>query len=48
MINLPDRCYHLISRVACRTFEGGKRRIERGVPKQCSQVSKFGAIKRVR
>ena len=23
-INLPNRCYHLISRVAHRAFEGGK------------------------
>ena len=32
MINLPNRCYHLISRVAHRAFEGGKRRIERVAP----------------
>ena len=31
-INLPDRCYHLISRVAHRAFEGGKLRIERVAP----------------
>ena len=31
-INLPDRCYHLISRVAHRAFEWGKLRIERVAP----------------
>ena len=31
-INLPNRCYHLISRVAHRAFEGGKLRIERVAP----------------
>ncbi len=31
-INLPNRCYHLISRVAHRVLEWGKRRIERVAP----------------
>ena len=31
-INLPNRCYHLISRVAYRALEWGKRRIERVAP----------------
>ena len=31
-INLPDQCYHLISRVAHRALEGGKLRIERVAP----------------
>ena len=31
-INLPNRCYHLISRVAHRAFEWGKLRIGRIAP----------------
>ena len=31
-ISLPNRCYHLISRVAHRVLEWGKRRIERVAP----------------
>ena len=31
-IHLPNRCYHLISRVAHRVLEWGKRRIERVAP----------------